>query len=355
MSNSIAALLETSTVFDVVVWISVNGTILLFFWYLARRRKSGKVVETIDSAPVEDWPSPFLSSGYLRPEGWMPDPSGRYKSRFWTGEIWTGRVLVQIPNADKSASQNPPSHSDSSLVGRNHGDIKKVPSLGLIAAFLLFVGPLWYPTIRNVVALEDKQSLYEPPDDLESFINQVAMSIVTVHCGSYSGSGWAYDIEPSPGFRSSVITNHHVVEPCISGTSLLTLQYGASKERYRAAIYDYDKENDLVLIDADVDLVPLDTAEFYAEPGQWSMAVGSPVGVEDLLLGAVTIGNVVAVEDRYYNFTTSIINPGNSGGPLINSRGEVIGTNTFSWASNEDGVSNVAIDTEILCMKILEC
>jgi serine protease Do len=202
-------------------------------------------------------------------------------------------------------------------------------------------------------------SLYNQPLELDLFIESVAKSVVVVVCGESSGSGWSYDLELTPGYMGTVITNHHVIEDCIENPELLSVQYQTSDssglKSHEAAIYNYDVDNDMALLDVKVAIPPLRVSESMAMPGQWTMTLGSPLGVNDLLVNAVTIGNLVAVEDDYYNFTTAIINPGNSGGPLLNSRGEVIGTNSLGWASTEDGVSNVAIGTSVLCEVILDC
>jgi len=203
------------------------------------------------------------------------------------------------------------------------------------------------------------QNLYESPADLEKFIQNIAESVVLVHCGDSSGSGWSYETDLSEGYLGTVITNHHVIEDCIDHPEDLYIEHesvqGEGLKDFDAAIYNYDKENDLALLDVKVAIPPLVPAKYFALPGQWSMTIGYPGGFEKLLKNAVTIGNIVDVEDKYYVFTTAIINPGNSGGPLVDSAGNVIGTNSYAWASTKDGVANVAVDTGVLCKTILKC
>ena len=51
--------------------------------------------------------------------------------------------------------------------------------------------------------------------------------------------------------------------------------------------------------------------------------------------------------------STAPINPGNSGGPLVNSFGEVMGTNTFK-VRGADGF-NVAKSASLLCVSLVVC
>ena len=202
-------------------------------------------------------------------------------------------------------------------------------------------------------------SLFEAPKDLDAFIQTIAKSVVVVVCGDATGSGWSYEVDNLPEYKGTVITNHHVIEGCIDHPEDLIIEFEAEAGKglvgYEAAIYNYDEENDLALLTVDLVIAPLVPADKFALPGQWSMTMGNPDGWNKLLIGAVTIGNIVSVEDQYYNFTSAVINPGNSGGPLMNSHGEVIGINSYAWASTKDGVSNVAVDTDVMCKKVLEC
>ena len=78
-------------------------------------------------------------------------------------------------------------------------------------------------------------------------------------------------------------------------------------------------------------------------------------GIEAVLDRYVSIGYIGHVFDSYYNYTSATLNRGNSGGPLVNSRGELIGINTFASSGLEDGVWNIAVDSDILCEKLYEC
>ncbi len=342
---------------DVVVWVGANGIVIFGLWALIKRLRNRRLVETSDDEVVGQWPTPTSSSGYSRSKGWVKDPSGRFASRYWDGENWTSRVRSKVRGVSSPAVTPISLSLDDGIEFPKEKRFSKLRiSLGVLVVVTLLSGPALIRPIRSGLGIDSQTSLYEAPRNLEELIEKVSRSIVTVRCGDVSGSGWATDVEPSAGFKSSIITNHHVIEGCISDASTLSVQAGTDgAEVHGAVVYNFDEKNDLALLDADVYVESIKTAAFFAQPGQWSMAIGSPIGIESLLVGAVTIGNIVAVEDRYYNFTTSIINPGNSGGPLVNSRGEVIGTNTLSWASTEDGISNVAIDTDVLCKNILEC
>jgi S1-C subfamily serine protease len=203
----------------------------------------------------------------------------------------------------------------------------------------------------------ENADLYLPPSDLEGFISNVAESLVLIECGDSSGTGFAFDIEGfEEGYKTFVVTNHHVIDGCIDNPEALTVSFGENyKETTKSEIYNYDEVNDLSLVQIEAELPVLVQAADFAKQGWWSMAIGNPLGDQELLFNATTFGNIVGVEDERYNFTSAVINPGNSGGPLVNSRGELIGINTFSWASTEDGVANIAVDSGLLCEKVLAC
>ena len=139
-----------------------------------------------------------------------------------------------------------------------------------------------------------------------------------------------------------VVTNNHVIR----GAEQVRVRMGDSA--YDAEVKGVDAATDLALlkIEADDDLpfLPLGDSD-ELRPGDWVMAIGSPLDLAD----TVTVG-VVSAKGRRINIsqetssfesfiqTDAAINFGNSGGPLVNLSGLVVGINTaINWGSENIG------------------
>ncbi len=144
-----------------------------------------------------------------------------------------------------------------------------------------------------------------------------------------------------------ILTNEHVVHH--AQTITVTLSNGQQLEgELVGAAANYD----LALVKVDADDLPYadlgDSNDLLV--GEWVVAIGNPFGqLLNDTQPTVTVG-VISAYDRdvksdprtgkiYKGMiqTDAAINPGNSGGPLVNSRGEVIGINTFIFTTNEGG------------------
>ena len=207
-----------------------------------------------------------------------------------------------------------------------------------------------------------ESSLFEAPDDLDALIKKVGESVVDIYCESGDGSGgtgFAHDDEPvTAGYLTTLVTNHHVIESCWDSDTEVVVYIGAEYEtEVKGIIVSVDEENDLALIEIKEKLPLIDSAEDFAKPGWWSMAIGNPEdeSIEEVLDRYVSIGYIGSVLDGYYNYTSATLNRGNSGGPLVNSRGELIGINTFATSGLDNGVWNIAVDSDVLCEKLYSC
>lgn len=160
------------------------------------------------------------------------------------------------------------------------------------------------------------------------------------HQGSGQGSGIIYT---SDGY---IITNNHVIEAAMDGTSKTKIARGASiqvilpnhkDEPYEATVIGRDENTDIAVLKIDVSDLP--AAEFgdsdALKVGELAVAIGNPAGLE--FMGTVTVGYISGL-NRSITFsngksmkliqTDAAINPGNSGGALLNARGQVIGVNS---------------------------
>lgn len=215
----------------------------------------------------------------------------------------------------------------------------------------------------SATASTDDWNYFAAPVDMEAFIATAEESIVEIWCKGI-GTGFAFDLEvEESGFKTVIVTNHHVIEECLddpSSIEIYTLEQFENPAEFR--IRGFDEVNDLALLEIVEKLPVLSPSEFFAERGWWTMAIGNPLDTiyEDEadwapLYNATTFGNISYVRDDYWNYTSATLNGGNSGGPLLDSRGDVIGINTLGAASTKDGVWNIAVDTYVLCETLIEC
>ena len=149
------------------------------------------------------------------------------------------------------------------------------------------------------------------------------------------GSGVIFRQEDHNAF---VVTNNHVLGQAADQISVRL----STGESYAAALEGRDPRRDLAVVRFQAP-GPLAVARFgdsgQVRPGDWAMAVGSPLGLNS----SVTLGVISAVGRRGgpggnisdFIQTDAVINPGNSGGALLNLAGEVIGINT--WIASDSG------------------
>ena len=140
-------------------------------------------------------------------------------------------------------------------------------------------------------------------------------------------------------------TNHHIIDECTGAGSTVSLD--ANGQLGEGQVVNFDRDNDLALIETTLALNPLSTGPL-PKIGHWVMAVGNPYG----LTGTVTTGTVTNL-DGYVILIDASLNPGNSGGPLINAEGSVIGVNTAGFT--DIGYMGVAGGLRLLCDELFTC
>jgi S1-C subfamily serine protease len=157
-----------------------------------------------------------------------------------------------------------------------------------------------------------------------------------------TGSGFLIDA------AGTIVTNYHVIEGAKSATA--TFHSGKRADVVGFTKIDAGKDLAVLRVARQHDLPkPLPIALTLPSQGEKVLTFGAPLGlswsVSDGIVSAVRRGFDVEVSlsnaqwysrEMGYDFdavwiqTTAPISHGNSGGPLVNSRGEAIGVNTWS-------------------------
>jgi serine protease Do len=144
------------------------------------------------------------------------------------------------------------------------------------------------------------------------------------------GSGFIID------GTGDIVTNRHVVQ----GATKVTVTMNDGKE-YPAKVVGKDAQTDVAVVRLEKPPANLAVARLgdsdKLEVGEWVVAVGSPLGLEQTVTAGIVSGKgrpgkhvqMSGNRVRGYIQTDAKINPGNSGGPLVNLEGEVVGVNTL--------------------------
>ena len=215
-------------------------------------------------------------------------------------------------------------------------------------------------TLPTTKANESKtsDSYSDSPKDLSKLSEDLLPSVVTVQCSGGSGTGWSADIAmstdlQSAGYKSLVVTNHHVIEDCLTSKSV-TLVLN-SKVTLAGTIVSWSKNDDIAGIAVKSSIPSMQWIGSNPKQGWWVGVLGSPLGVSGILTtGIISSTNSIAT---IFTFTAAI-NPGNSGGPVFDNTGRVLGLatskNLISTDSIAEGFGN-AQGTPLLCSKIVSC
>ncbi|MEP6653943.1 MAG: trypsin-like peptidase domain-containing protein [Myxococcales bacterium] len=133
-----------------------------------------------------------------------------------------------------------------------------------------------------------------------------------------------------------VVTNRHVVE----GASKVTVTLWDGTE-VSAKVVGADERTDVAVVRLEKVPKGLVVARLgdseHVDVGEWVLAIGSPLGLEQTVTAGIISGkgragrrvHMSGDRVRSYIQTDAKINPGNSGGPLATLNGEVVGINTL--------------------------
>jgi len=203
---------------------------------------------------------------------------------------------------------------------------------------------------------------YTGPEDVPGLVDETADSVVFVVCGDGSGTGWIINTAATPIIRDDrsrdfdagdsalVVTAEHVITDCIKDPDALEVFVGFS--RVDASLLNWHRKRDLAVLAVNTSKAGLETTVAVPD-ASWAMSVGYPLDFENPI---PVVGRVIA-EQGGNQYLDMAIQPGNSGSPVVNHRGQVIGT-AVGTLQEDDTVAlgwTISVSNEILCMKLFRC
>ena len=203
---------------------------------------------------------------------------------------------------------------------------------------------------------------YTGPENVPGLVDETADSVVFVVCGDGAGTGWIINTAANPIIRDGrsrdfdtgesalVITAEHGITDCIKDPDALEVFIGFT--RVDASLLNWHRKKDLAVLAVNTSKAGLETTVAVPD-ASWAMSVGYPLDFENPI---PVVGRVIG-EQGGNQYLDMAIQPGNSGSPVVNHRGQVIGTavGTLQEGSSISLGWAISVSNEILCMKLFRC
>ncbi len=193
--------------------------------------------------------------------------------------------------------------------------------------------------VENKIGELDIKELAESSFSIDSILsNSILLVVGTDESNTINSYGTSFPLDDN----GLICTNFHVIE----NSENVYLKIGGNY--IIAKIIYIDPVIDLVLLQINKRLTPLKLkVPNNTDIGKTVYAIGFPWASMTGDNPTVTKGVISGfTEDRRYIITDASINRGNSGGPLIDSKGNVIGINTFIIRGDDTEAGGFALNIE---------
>ncbi|OCF94521.1 outer membrane-stress sensor serine endopeptidase DegS [Gilliamella sp. wkB308] len=222
--------------------------------------------------------------------------------------------------------------------------LKKILWPILIGTVLAIVLLIIFPTLRNGTQSNFSRSIFDnEPISYSDAVKIAAPAVVNIYSRSVNAMSQQSTDNPITPLGSGVImskqgyiiTNYHVVDG--AEQIIVALQDGRI---FEALTVGSDKLVDIAVLKIEATNIPTIHINPNREPkiGDVVLAIGNPYNIGQTITQGIisATGRDGLSPYRRQNFiqTDASINHGNSGGALVNTKGELVGINTLTFAKN---------------------
>ena len=222
--------------------------------------------------------------------------------------------------------------------------LKKILWPILIGAVLAVVLLIIFPSLRNGTQSDFSRSIFnDEPMSYSNAVKIAAPAVVNIYSRSINSVPKQSQDSPITPLGSGVImselgyivTNYHVVDG--AEQIIVALQDGRI---FAALSVGSDKLVDIAVLKIEASNLPTIPINPTRDPkiGDVVLAIGNPYNIGQTITQGIisATGRDGLSPYRRQNFiqTDASINHGNSGGALVNTKGELVGINTLTFAKN---------------------